>query len=150
MKKSIPFIKHQSQDLSLPPVYVTYITSKKTWTLVDNYRITLPIDDYNEIKFEIPMGFDFDLASIPRLIWPLISSFELSLVAPLIHDYCYQYQGSPVYHIKLVRGIEEKTYNYISRAEADKIFFDLMIREKVPRWKANSSYTAVRLFATRW
>lgn len=143
---TIPFIKHQPLDLRLPPVYVTYITIQRVWTLVDPYHITLPVTDGVNLSFEIPMGFDFDLASIPRFIWPLISSFELSLVAPLIHDYFYQYQGQAVFHYQgdpIVRPP-------VTRATADKMFLDLMIREGVPNWKARAAYSAVRLFATRW
>jgi len=148
---TIPFIKHQSQDLRLPPVYVTYVTLQRTWTLVDTYRLTLPIDERNAVAFEIPMGFDFDLASIPRFIWPLISSFELSLVAPLIHDYCYQYKGVAAHHVWLTDGVPaQNMFDDITRAEADKLFLNLMIREGVPKWKAKSAYSAVRLFASRW
>ena len=34
-------------------------------------------------------GFRFDLASIPRVFWFLVSPFELSIAAPLLHDFLY-------------------------------------------------------------
>lgn len=131
---------------SLPPVYVTYDTRRKVWVLMFEYTIVINIRT-EPIEFRIPQNFEFDLASIPRWIWPLIGSFELSLVAPLIHDYLYQWRGQPLYHqyAKLA-----PVAPVLTRAEADEIFLDLMIAEKVASWKAKAAYRAVRLFATRW
>ena len=131
----------------LPPVYVTYDTRRQVWVLMFEYVTTLELQDDMPIEFRIPQNFEFDLASIPRWIWPLIGSFELSLVAPLIHDYLYQFRGEPVHH-------RHAFHNYfkpvLTRAEADQIFLNLMLAEKVTPWKAKAAYRAVRLFATRW
>lgn len=130
----------------LPPVYVTYDTRRKVWVLMFEYTIVINIRT-ELIEFKIPQNFEFDLASIPRWIWPLIGSFELSLVAPLIHDYLYQFRGKPVHHRDARYSWGKPT---ITRAEADKIFLDLMLAEKVASWKAKAAYRAVRLFAPRW
>lgn len=131
----------------LPPVYVTYDTRRKVWVLMFEYVITLDLQDDMPIEFKIPQNFEFDLASIPRIIWPLIGSFELSLVAPLIHDYLYQFHGEPKHH----RHASHTWFKpVLTRAEADSIFLDLMLAEKVTSWKAKAAYRAVRLFAPRW
>jgi hypothetical protein len=44
-------------------------------------------------EFIIPPGYVFDLASIPRSIWWLIAPYELSILAPLLHDFVYGYKG---------------------------------------------------------
>jgi hypothetical protein len=147
---SIPFTKHQPQDLRLPPVYLTYSTLREIWTLVDDYRITVPLPTEGSVALHIPSGFEFDLASVPRIVWPLISSFELSLVGPLVHDYFYEFTGSPVYHEKVPAQDFRSHLHRVTRYEADQIFLLLMLREGVKKWKANASYAAVRAFATRW
>ena len=43
----------------------------------------------------IPKGFKWDLASVPRLIWWLMSPDVDSEIAYLIHDYIYRYQILP-------------------------------------------------------
>ena len=136
----------------LPSVYVTYDTRRKVWVLMFDYKLSLPVDHRERIDVTIPAGFEFDLASIPRPIWPLIGSFELSLVAPLIHDYFYQYTGRPVYHRRVLDSlpVPAGAWHDVTRAEADQIFLDLMLREGVTPWKARAAYHAVRLFAPRW
>jgi hypothetical protein len=75
----------------------------------------------------IPKGFRSDLASIPRCLWWLIAPFELSIQAPLLHDYLYK------------RG-------RLRRRVVDRVFLGLMESEGVPRWRRNAAYLAVRLF----
>lgn len=82
----------------------------------------------------IPEGFRCDLASVPRLVWWLIAPFELSLAAPLVHDFLYRYGGM------LASG------QVLIRAEADTLFRELMEREHVPAWRRFLAYWAVRLF----
>lgn len=124
----------------LPPVYVTYLVRKKVWILVEDYKLDVELQD-RVFKFHIRKGFRFDLASIPRILWSIISSFELSLPAPLIHDQAYRFRGRPVFHTPKVK---------ITRKEADQIFLKIMQMAKVRKWKASAAYRAVRLFAPRW
>jgi hypothetical protein len=85
----------------------------------------------------IPAGFYFDLASIPRPLWWLMAPFELSLAAPLLHDFLYRYKGNPPNGAVVPR----RTY---TRAEADALFKDVMHREGVSRWRRTLAYAAVR------
>lgn len=123
--------------MKLPPVYVTYDSRRKVWVLMFPYVIVLR----GGITVSIPQNFEFDLASIPRIIWPIIGSFELSLVAPLVHDYFYQFQGEPVHHVSAVK---------VDRKLADTVFLELMLQEGITPWKAKAAYHAVRMFGPRW
>ena len=119
----------------LPPVKVTYHTAEGDWEVVETYRF-----DRTGHAFSIFQGFRFDLASVPRIAWPLIAPFELSLVAPLAHDFLYRYGGSPP------AGSIEPPHSF-TRLETDDLFFDLMQAEGVPSWRSYPAYGAVRAFA---
>lgn len=82
----------------------------------------------------IPEGFRCDLASVPRLVWWLIAPFDLSIAAPVVHDFLYRYGGL------LASG------QVLIRAEADRLMLELMERERVPRWRRVLAFWAVRLF----
>ncbi len=87
-------------------------------------------------------GFKTDLASIPRLLWAFIASFELSLVAPIVHDLIYSSTGKVV----LPDGEVSAADKIFAREEADDLFLELMARAKVAYWKRNIAYLAVRGF----
>lgn len=122
----------------LPPVKVTYLTDLKKWELVETY--TVRIRDY---RFTIASGYRFDLASIPRAVWWAIAPFELSIVAPLIHDFLYDFDGS-------VPPESVDPDHVFTRKEADLIFRDLMRVEGVTCWRRVVAYRAVRWFGGRY
>ena len=101
-------------------------------------------------------GFCCDLASVPRLIWPLIGPQSLSLGPPLIHDAVYACQGKIEDYDWLEWTIKyEKSsslwYNAIGnmrRVRADKILYNQMINAGVPEYKATPVYYAVRLWGS--
>lgn len=82
-------------------------------------------------------GYEFDLASVPRPVWPVIAPFELSILAPLFHDLIYEFQGNPPAEMVA-------PFRTFARQDADDLFLRLMILEEVPRWKRVAAYTAVR------
>lgn len=106
---------------------VAYL-GKRKWRLVEGYACRLKISGQTK-EIRIHAGFVFDLASIPRIFWRLIAPFELSIAAPLVHDFLYR-GGCPG----------------ATRAEADAAFLDLMGRERVPLWRRRLAYLAVRVF----
>jgi len=87
----------------------------------------------------VPAGFEFDLSTIPRLFWPLIAPFELSIVAPLLHDFLYRHGGKP----PAGSVSPPRTYD---RAEVDRMFREIMEAESVPAWRRALAYAAVRMF----
>jgi hypothetical protein len=77
----------------------------------------------------IPAGYTIDGASIPRLFWSIIGSpFAPELIAAaLAHDWIY------LVHI-------------LKRAEADEIFYQLLLQCGVSKWRARTMWAAVRSF----
>ena len=118
----------------LPAPILTYIGPGNVWRLEDDYS-------YRDSEFVItvPEGFRFDLASIPRAFWWLISPFELSIAAPLLHDFLYQHAGAPP------AGSIDPLHVY-SRADADRLFLEVMESEGVHGWRRGPAYAAVRAF----
>lgn len=73
----------------------------------------------------VPMGFETDLASVPRAFRNLVSKVD-GIEASVIHDWLYDRRLVP-------------------RDVADKVFFELL-RDAVPAWKRWTMYAAVRTF----
>jgi hypothetical protein len=127
------------RDSTLAPPVVTYVVSDKKWRLEERYRHR---DGDREIR--VPDQFTFDLASIPRAFWWLVAPFELSIAAPLIHDFLYRFRGDPP------QGsiVPPRLY---SREQADVLFREIMKHEGVWAWRRAAAYRAVRLFgAAAW
>ncbi len=81
---------------------------------------------------EIPPGFRFDGASVPRAFWWLIRPFGPNVVmAALVHDCLYAH------------GLGCR------RAEADRIFLRLLEHEGMGRIRRELAYWAVRAFGRR-
>ena len=134
--KSISFSRKQLSP-RMPPVWVVYSVLKGCWILVDPYPVTIKGE-----TLLIPKGFECDLASIPRPLWRLIAPFELSLVAPMVHDFIYRAKG---------RFYKDGgTDLVVTRKEADDLFLELMELEGVSKWKRKVAYRAVRAFGSRW
>lgn len=94
------------------------------------YRTCQPmrikIDDK---KFIIPKNFKTDLASIPRILWPVFAPQYSGFVAPaILHDYLYRCD------------------NDVNRKYADEVLYSALITEQVTTFTASKFYTAVRLF----
>ena len=117
----------------LPPPVITSPTIGR-WRLEGAYTYH---DGLTAIT--VPAGFEFDLSSVPRPFWPLIAPFELSIVAPLVHDFLYRHGGRPP------AGSLEPPRTY-ERAEADRMFRAIMEAENVPSWRRVLAYLAVRAF----
>jgi hypothetical protein len=108
---------------------ITYHTRRRKWMLVFDYTFTIEGKEY-----QIPTGFTFDLASIPRLLWAFTAPFELSIAAPLVHDYLYQ-----------TGGISGK----VTRKQSDMKFRELMKAEGISLWRREVAYWAVRAFGKK-
>lgn len=63
-----------------------WITSVRKWKLVENWEYEL-----NGEKIVIPKDFIFDGASVPRILWGVLSPTGLLLIQGLIHDFGYRY-----------------------------------------------------------
>lgn len=120
-------------DSRLPPPVLTFVGGRH-WRLEADYAY-----HDGETVITVPAGFRFDLSSAPRAFWWLIAPFELSVVAPLVHDFLYLHAGTPP-----PASIEPpRTY---SRAEADRVFREAMEAEGVASWRRLLAYAATRAF----
>ena len=119
---------------TLPSPIVSYDVSTRKWRLEAAYGY---FDDPHQIT--VPDQFTFDLASVPRPFWWLIAPFELSIAAPLVHDFLYLYQGRPPGGAI----VPPRTYD---RREADLLFRSIMSQEGVPAWRRAAAFQAVRWF----
>lgn len=118
---------------------VDFMVDRNLWILAEEYRY-----QDGDHALIVPFGFTLNLASIPRPLWTLVSTFELGLVGPIIHDFLYGCGGNP----PAGTCVPHRTY---TRDEADVLFKELMKREKVPDWRWRTAYQAVRSFgASAW
>jgi hypothetical protein len=114
-------------DLPIP--VLSYDETAAAWTVRESFGVETSIG-----LLVVSAGFVTDLSSIPRWLWWIIAPMELSTVAPIAHDYLYSHGG-------VVPG-----FPAVSRAETDRIFYDLMKREDVWWWRRWFAFRAVRLF----
>jgi hypothetical protein len=110
-----------------------------TWTLEGDFSIAS-----RGYQLTVPAGFRFDLASIPRALWSLEAPFELSIAAPVVHDWGYRHGGA----IPVGSPSSSGTYptQVFSRANVDAFFLDIMAQRGVSWWRRQVAYRAVRLF----
>lgn len=80
-------------------------------------------------RFEVPVYFWTDFASIPRLIWPVISPYDLG-DGPVPHDFGY------------FTGLKDKRF-------WDEVLRACMELDGIPSWKRRAAYRAVDLFGGR-
>lgn len=118
---------------TLPAPVLTYLGDDR-WRLEEDYAY----QDGGRV-ITVPAGYEFDLSSVPRALWWLIAPFELSITAPLLHDFLYGYGGNPP------AGSVVPPHVY-TRKEADDLFRTVMEQEGVPAWRRTLAYGAVRLF----
>ena len=79
----------------------------------------------------VPWGFQSDGASVPRAFWRLIfpKGDEKALRAAIIHDWIYRTHPAGW-----------------TKAEADKLFYELLKADGVPTWRAWLAYQGVKWF----
>ena len=75
--------------------------------------------------FEAPAAFWTDFASIPRLIWPIVSPYDLGH-GPVPHDFGYY------------SGLKDKVF-------WDRVFLACMEKDEIDIWKRRPAYRAVGL-----
>ena len=112
-----------------PSPSITYDVPTKLWTVPSGW-----VYEKNGTNCYIPPNYSTDLSSIPRYLWWLIAPFELSLEAPLVHDWIY---GGGLIHT-------EQGYTFLTRADADALFYKIMTEEGVPWWRRKLAYAGVR------
>jgi hypothetical protein len=79
--------------------------------------------------YNVPEGFETDLASIPRPLWALFPPQDTYTIgAAILHDYMYRFNAR------------------VTRKEADDIFYYSLIHGNTKKCTAIKYYLGVRLF----
>ena len=102
---------------------------RKRWKTWIAYRVDVEFRG-NVFDFDIPANYETDLATVPPCFWSIISPFDLSIVAPVLHDMLY---CSP-----------ELSDRKFSRYEADRFFLSLMKEAGISTMKRYAAYYSVR------
>jgi len=104
-----------------------------------NYRIQEKFEYYTDLinqkktVISIEEGFITDFASTPRWLWWLLPPTGKYGKASVIHDYLYDTK---------LKGVTKEI--------ADKIFLEAMGVLKVPKWKRQVMYQAVKIFGNKY
>lgn len=97
---------------------------KYSFRIVSDYDVRV-----DNIEYRVPANFITDLASIPRLLWVWFPPHDSRVVAPsILHDYFYSGETK------------------VSRKFADDVFYNHMLVEGFPRYKAWLFWSGVRIF----
>jgi hypothetical protein len=98
---------------------------KNTWQNLEKFEYHVGSYPSEEV-ITVPVKFETDFASVPRIFWAVISPIDTHAKAAVIHDYLY-YTGQ------------------YSRKEADKIFKEALEVLNVAPWKVWCMYRGVRI-----
>lgn len=103
----------------------------------DLWKVFTPFTFYSDkyAPVDIPEGFETDLASVPRYLWILFPPFGAYSQAAVTHDFIYKMRKDLTYQGPLR-----------SREECDNIFLEAMTLLRVPWWKRQLMFRAVRMF----
>lgn len=112
--------------------------SGEFYALFSKYRWGFELNG-QEYWPEIQSGFQYDGASVPRIVWTLIGFLPDGIHRPaaLIHDWLYEGRGA-VY-------IDGKKFTY-DRKLADQLFLHCLKKVGVKSWHSRLAYLAVRGF----
>jgi hypothetical protein len=102
--------------------------SGRRFRLLAPFSVTITHDGETH-QIIVPAGFESDFASVPRPFWSWIPPHGRYLWASVVHDYLYAV-GSR---------------SGITRADADQVFYVMMIHAGVSKWRARIMYSAVRV-----
>lgn len=116
---------------------------KDGYELVDPYWLIWEAEG-DMWSIEIPGGFRYDGASVPRLLWSLsgISPDGLHRAAALVHDWLYVHSGELPGDSFRKNGVECDVP--WTRAQADKLFANLLALSGVGKLRRRLMYLAVR------
>ncbi len=92
---------------------------------------------YEDGEIIVPVGFETDLASIPRMFWSIVPPMGHYTEAAVVHDFLYRH------------GVEFTLYGKkATRKAADRLFRDLMKVSGVGFMTRNLLYVGVRIFGS--
>ncbi|MDR1995121.1 DUF1353 domain-containing protein [Azonexus sp.] len=123
--------------------------SKLNVELIDDdnslWRLTWPLVYYSDIAglIVVPVGFETDFASVPRLPVVWLAAGDTARQAATVHDYLYSLNG-----VALADGQVQPTR--VSRQVADAVFEEAMAVSGVSWWRRQAMWMAVRLAGSKF
>jgi len=118
------------------PLMRTHFATDTCIKPFEDYRYLTCCDIHfyiEDTEFVIPTGFETDLASIPRVAWPVMSPAYSQFIRPaIVHDWFYR-----------------MTCDF-NRQQTDLIFYHMLRQEGVSITSATLMYYAVRLFGWKF
>ena len=114
-------MKKRERNSFLTPLVVEVMPSGKRFKLHHEFTY-----HWGVARITVPVGFETDFASIPRIFRIIIPKLGRWNKAAVLHDYAYQTQT-------------------MTRKQADDLFRDSMKGLGVLAWKINIMYWAVRI-----
>jgi len=109
---------------------VVELVGKNLWKLVSSFEYHVGKYPSDEV-IKVSSDFVTNFASVPRILWWIISPIDSHAKAAAVHDYCYA------------------THYSKNRKRCDEIFVEAMKVLDVKKWKIFFMYWSVRLFARR-
>ena len=102
IKKTVPKIRPKDMPILRPiPIptkgrnifarLIVWMAEPRRWRVMEDWCYRYKKKNGKTIKLVIPKGFEFDGASIPRILWFFLHPTGLILIPGLIHDYGYKY-----------------------------------------------------------
>ncbi|MEM0952421.1 MAG: DUF1353 domain-containing protein [Cyanobacteria bacterium P01_H01_bin.74] len=128
-----------------------YDSKTKRYTLMVPYTFEW-IHRNRLTRLICPAGFNYDKASVPRLLWSLARPDGPWEAASLFHDRFYQFKGNlpvgdcQVYH----DGDWENMTAPWTRKHVDQLFLEMGKLAGINRWIALKYYLAVRCWPLNW
>ncbi len=107
-----------------------YRHGRPVMKLTEDLVFKVQLNGDQGIRVRVPIGFETDLTSTPRMFWPIFPPAGPWSPAAILHDYLYGLPGC-------------------SRFLADALFREAMQKLGVPWWRRVVMYYAVRIFARR-
>lgn len=97
---------------------------------------------WRDLSLHLPAGYRWNGPSVPHAVRSLLDDDDCGVAPALGHDFLYACGGRcPI-------GTIAPVQRNVTRAEADRLFLDLMAQAGVTRWKRTAAYLAVRLFGS--
>lgn len=145
----IKILEPFTQPLNIP---VLAPRGRRRYKLVEDYVAYISIDGV-DWKIVVPKDFEYDGASVPRLVWSLsdLTPDGLIRAAACVHDFAYEHKGkmplgSTFKQNPVFPGAYSSHYLELTRRQSDDVFKALMQRGGVNKTSRNRAYKAVRWF----
>jgi len=93
-----------------------WIFAVRQWEVMEDWVYQIP----DGPRIVIPAPFVFDGASIPRILWAILSPTGLLLIPGLVHDFAYRYD---YLWARDAKGVFYKYDTGAGQAKWDKLFY---------------------------